>query len=144
MIELKLFCSNKNLPIMPGTENTFLSYKMYNSGFYKAIYLMWLLGSDDNVGVNAHIIETSLLSDVELKNGYQDAIKASISNKRYIRRIFGTAHTSGFRFGKSVPALIIYKDGKPIDVYPHAKKEGDANYRFSTTIFEFLELLVEE
>jgi hypothetical protein len=55
-----------------------------------------------------------------------------------VRQVFGSKRHPGFLFGRGVPALLVYDDGKPYpaDVYPHRGRTR------TVTIRAFLEELL--
>ena len=126
-MRLKLYCSSEHIPhtSFPG-----------NRYFYNVMYMLWLLSKR---GITTEIIDTVSLTAQELHEAYSGAILPSISKKHAIRRIFGSKARSGFRFGKEVPALLVYGDGEqhPVDVYPHQETQWDI-----AIIYEFLRHLL--
>lgn len=50
---------------------------------------------------------------------YLRGVVPAVMKKYGIRRVFGSARTSGWLFGRQVPALIVTEDGRVVDIYPH-------------------------
>jgi hypothetical protein len=50
---------------------------------------------------------------------YMRAVGVSVRRRYGLRRVFGSARTSGWLFGRQVPALLVLEDGQVTDVYPH-------------------------
>lgn len=64
------------------------------------------------------------------------AALAHAGNRYRIRQVFGSRrHGGGDNLGAGVPALIVFENGEPVDVYPHQIGDG---YR---TIRDFLNSL---
>jgi hypothetical protein len=106
---LRLYCSSEKIP----------SAVSFNNGIEYVMYLLWLVSQK---GVGVEIMDTARMSDNDVQAAYKSAQIPSIAKKLSIRRIFGTKHESGHKFGREVPALIVYDGtGHPIDVYPHGK-----------------------
>jgi len=83
---------------------------------------MWVLNGQ---GINTEVIETSSLAEEELAEAYLEVVRLAVSKKYRIRRVFGTKHTSMSRFGKEVPALLVYEDTikELSDVYPRIERK---------------------
>lgn len=109
-----------------------------NRGFNLAMYMIWLL---KNNGVEVKFIDTSRLSDRARKRIYDTIIPLAAAKKYSIRRVFGTKHQSGIRFGVEVPALLEYEESgeQPTDIYPRG---WSPNYR-RRDIFTILQRLNE-
>ena len=77
------------------------------------------------LGVSAETIEISTMAEEKLSNLYSEATLPAVFKKYHVRQVFGSKRNSGFRFGKQVPALLVYEPGNkyPSDVYPH--RNGD-------------------
>jgi len=90
-------------------------------------------------GTRVELIDTSSLPDEELYSAYGQAIIPAVHRHYPIRKIFGSKKRSGWLFGKSVPALLVYNNENhhPTDVYPH--QDGGR----IITIREFLESLMK-
>jgi hypothetical protein len=84
-------------------------------------------------GVQFEIVETSTLPDEALMEAYLEAVKSAVLRKYRVRQVFGSQRHPGRLFGKEVPALVVYENHVPSDVYPH--EEGGR----IVTIREFLE-----
>lgn len=127
---LKLYCSSQNMPRNCSA----------NEGFPSAMYLLWLLNKR---GIDSEIVDTVTLLEKEIEIAYNEAVIPSVKKKHKIREIFGSKRRSRFRFGKDVPALLVYENvcKPPIDVYPHKVKQGDSKERFNVTIREYLAYL---
>ncbi|MFC1897810.1 hypothetical protein ACFLX8_04530 [Chloroflexota bacterium] len=128
MVQLKLYCSSEHVPVQA-------------EGFSEVIYLLWILGRK---GISNEIIDTSCITREEIKEVYSEAFCASISKKLAIRKIFGSKNRSGFRFGREIPALLVYEESgqHPVDVYPHGKKRKDSTYHDTININEYLRALL--
>ena len=135
---LKLYCNSEHEPVQKWSDSCRSFAPLYNEGFKEVMYLLWLLNKR---GISTEIIDTTSLPQCELKRAYEEAIFPAIARKYQIRKIFGTKHISGFRFGKEVPALLVYDklQQHPTDVYPHAEKQGDSLIPLTVTINEFLQ-----
>ena len=83
--------------------------------------------------------DVSKMTDEEIGHIYIEATIPSVYKKYRIRQIFGSRRSSGWLFGKRVPALLVYEDGAkyPSDVYPHD------DHGKEVTIEEFLNSLLE-
>src|SRR5207247_411042 len=78
-------------------------------------------------GHDYEVIDGDALSDAQRREFYGDAYVALVNNgNRYrIRQVFGSRrHGGGDFLGAGVPALILYENGEPIDVYPHQVADG--------------------
>jgi hypothetical protein len=84
--------------------------------------LLWLLNKQS---IDTEIIDTLHLTKEELNTIYGSVIQLAVSKKHSIRRVFGTKHQSGIRFGVQVPALLVYEHDleSPIAIYPHEEKD---------------------
>lgn len=127
---LKLFCSSEHLP----------QECPANQGFPSVMYMLWLLGKR---GIATELVDTATFSDEDIKTIYNEAVIAAVAKKHKIREVFGTKRRSAIRFGKGVPALLLYEDvsQSPIDVYPHKVRQGGSTERFDVTILEYLTYL---
>ncbi|MFC1902845.1 hypothetical protein ACFLX4_02095 [Chloroflexota bacterium] len=103
-----------------------------NVGFSVVMYQLWVLNKKD---IPTEIVDVNCMPEEQIQNAYAEAIQLAVSRKFMIRRVFGTKHRSGFRFGKEVPALLVYEgeQEKLIDVYPRIEEQ----YR-TVTIHNFL------
>jgi hypothetical protein len=109
-MELELYCQT------PADEAV-------NAGFDSLKVWALLNRLKETRDIDFKIIDTSLLSDDELMSAYEKrAIPASFYGFR-IRKIFGSNRSPGWRFGKSVPALIVIEDETPVAIYP-SEREG--------------------
>ena len=88
-------------------------------------------------GIESDVIDTTSWGLRELTQAYSKAVEASWNGYR-IRKVFGTNSNSGCFFGKSVPALIVLEDEKPVAVYPHEVMDG-----MIVTIRDFLDSLID-
>lgn len=70
-------------------------------------------------GVQLEMVETSTLSNEALMRAYLEAVMPSVWRKYRVRQVFGSKRHPGRFFGKEVPALVIYENGHPRDIYPH-------------------------
>ncbi len=103
-----------------------------NKGIDNAANLLKLLARK---GIVSEIIDVDSLAEGEVQKVYADAVVPSVSKRLGIRRVFGSRRRSGQFFGKEVPALLVYEEGKeyPDDVYPHDDWQSKL-----TTIEEYL------
>ena len=133
---LKLYCSSEYMPDTEIQGRRWPILQNCNVGFGKVMYLMWLLKGQ---GVECEIIDTALLSEHEIKQVYMSIIPLAEAKKHSIRRVFGTKHQSGIRFGVQVPTLLVYGgvEHNLIDVYP--RMEGRLDY---VTIRDYLITLI--
>jgi hypothetical protein len=88
-------------------------------------------------GVRFEIVETSSLSEGALMEAYLEAVMPAVLRKYRVRQVFGSQRHPGRLFGKEVPALVVYENHVPTDVYPH--EEGGR----IVTIREFLESMLQ-
>jgi hypothetical protein len=81
------------------------------------------------------------LSEDERESMYISvAIPTTLGNHYRVSEVFGSARAGGgTHFGTNVPALLVYKDDRCVDVYPHRTRKGGP-YR---PIRSFLQSLVE-
>ncbi|MFQ5898371.1 MAG: hypothetical protein ACE5JN_09005 [Candidatus Methylomirabilia bacterium] len=112
MIEmiLKLIHHSQTLPLtLPANEGFDLSE-------IKAI-----LQRLEDLGLSWEIIDTTTRSEEELSNLYAHATLPTANKKYHVRQVFGSKRHSAYLFGKGVPALMVYEQGKqyPSDLYPH-------------------------
>jgi hypothetical protein len=114
---LRLYCSSKHIPDQDEEGRTWPILQLCNKWFNLVMYMLWLL---KNNGVDVEIIDTSKLSERARKKVYDTVIPLAAARKYSIRRVFGTKHQSGIRFGVEVPALLVYEEnaGQPTDIYP--------------------------
>ncbi len=77
----------------------------------------------ESLGVSWEIVDTMTMSDEQLENLYIEATLPTARTKYRVRQVFGSKRHAGFLFGREVPALLVYEDGKPYpaDVYPHRR-----------------------
>lgn len=75
----------------------------------------------EELGVVWEIIDIRTKSEEELSDLYVEATLPTARNKYHIRQVFGSKRHAGYLFGKGVPALLVYEEGRqyPSDVYPH-------------------------
>lgn len=75
----------------------------------------------EKLGVPCERIDTAKMTEDEVTSAYFEATFPSVYKKYRIRQIFGSRRSSGWLFGKQVPALLVFGDGDkyPTDVYPH-------------------------
>ncbi|MCS6936973.1 MAG: hypothetical protein RMJ96_03495 [Candidatus Bipolaricaulota bacterium] len=50
---------------------------------------------------------------------YMKAVMPAVLRKYRVRQVFGSKRHPGRFFGKEVPALVVYENGHPRDIYPH-------------------------
>jgi hypothetical protein len=97
-----------------------------NAGFDRAAIVARL----DALRVGGHdyeLIDGDVLSDQERSDLYGQALSAlaRAGNRYRIRQVFGSRrHGGGDHLGSAVAALLIFKDGEPVDVYPHQAGDG--------------------
>lgn len=95
-----------------------------------------LLDEAKGMGIVVRIYDTAGWNHDMVREVYLKACVPAIRKKYKIKNIFGKRGSGGLFFGRQIPALLVIKDGKPINVYPH--REGGR----LITISEFLENLV--
>ncbi|MFC2036110.1 hypothetical protein ACFLUJ_08355 [Chloroflexota bacterium] len=85
-----------------------------------------LLRSLNRKSIIVEHINMDSLSETDILKAYSEAVIPSVFKKFGIRRIFGSRRRSGCLFGREVPALLVYQEGRdhPIDVYPHDEGQG--------------------
>lgn len=92
-----------------------------NAGFDRAAILA-RLDALRAVGHDYELIDGDALTDQERSDLYRQAFSALAhgGNRYRIRQVFGSRrHGGGDHLGSGVAALFVFKDGKPVDVYPH-------------------------
>ena len=106
-----------------------------NQGFDQVKKLLTLLQAK---GIRCEIIDTAKMTDEEVQSIYIEVSTLASYKKFRVRRVFGSRKLSGYGFGKTVPALLVYGDegGRPLDVYPHEELTGK-----TVTIEDFLRRL---
>jgi hypothetical protein len=69
--------------------------------------------------------DTAGMTKGDIITAYGQAILPSVYKKYRVRRVFGSRKSSGWLFGKQVPALLVFGGDErlPTDVYPH-EQEG--------------------
>lgn len=92
-----------------------------NAGFDRAAILARLdaLRAD---GHDYELVDGDALTDQERSDQYGQAYSAVAhsGNQCRIRPVFGSRRRGGGdHLGTGVPALLVFKDGHPVDVYPH-------------------------
>lgn len=100
--------------------------------------ILWLLNGLRERGHEFELIDGDASTDQERRDLYGEAFigLANAGNRYRIRQVFGSRrHGGGDHLGKGVPALIVFEDDEPVDVYPHQVGE---NYQ---TIRAYLESL---
>lgn len=78
-------------------------------------------------GHDYDVIDGDGISDDERRDFYSQAFLAvARGGDRYrIRQVFGSRrHGGGDFLGTGVPALIVFENGDPVDVYPHQVRGG--------------------
>ena len=71
-------------------------------------------------GIEYRAVDVSGLSSEALRDTYfRVATPPSVWKRYRVRELFGTQKYPGAFFGRSVPALVVFEDGRPVDVYPH-------------------------
>jgi hypothetical protein len=79
------------------------------------------------VGHDYELIDGAALSDQERSNLYGQASSAlaRAGNRYRIRQVFGSRRRGGGdHLGNGVPALLVFTNGEPVDVYPHQVGDG--------------------
>lgn len=128
LMRLKLICPANRERVFGQPEN---------AGFERGEILRLL----DDLRARGHdheVIDGDVIADEERSALYGEAFAAlaHAGNRYRIRQVFGSRrHGGGDNLGAGVPALIVFENGEPVDVYPH--QVGDA-YR---TIRDFLNTL---
>ena len=123
---LKLYCSSKHIPDADWQARQKMgdldTLQRCNVGFSVVMYLLWMLNQR---GIHTEIVDASCMPEEQIQSAYAEAIPLAVSRKFRIRRVFGTKHQSGSRFGKEVPALLVYKgeQEKLIDIYPRIEEQ---------------------
>lgn len=74
-------------------------------------------------------LDADALASEQHSTLYTDAMQAA--GTRYpIRQVFGTRkHSAMSIFGKQIPALLVYKDATPVEVFPHPEGDGYVTIR---------------
>ena len=113
-LKFKLYCSSAVIP----------SDSPKNHGFEEVMYQLWIIEKKNIADVE--IIDCAGLPDEQRQLAYESAIPSSIRTKMGIRYVFGTKHRSNFRFGKEIPALLVYLVGRdlPVDIFPSSPERG--------------------
>lgn len=78
-------------------------------------------------GHDYEVIDGDAISDDERQTLYGEAFSglARAGNRYRIRQVFGSRrHGGGDFLGTGVPALIVFNNGEPVDVYPHQIGDG--------------------
>lgn len=70
-------------------------------------------------GVKVTVHDTAGWDYAMQMDHYMRAVGVSVRKRYGLRRIFGSARTSGLFFGRQVPALLVIENGEVTDVYPH-------------------------
>jgi hypothetical protein len=97
-----------------------------NAGFDRAA-IVARLDALRTGGHDYELIDGDPLSDQERSDLYGQALIAlARTGSHYrIRQVFGSRrHGGGDHLGSGVPALLVFKDGEPVDVYPHQADDG--------------------
>ena len=97
-----------------------------NDGFERETIIRRL----EELHANGHdyeLIDGDALSGQERSELYGQAFQAlaHAGNRYRIRQVFGSRrHGGGDHLGSGVPALIVFEDEQPVDVYPHQVGDG--------------------
>jgi hypothetical protein len=97
-----------------------------NTGFDRAAIVARL----DALRAGGHdyeLIDGDTLSNQERSDLYGQAFSAlaRTDNRYRIRQVFGSRRRGGGdHLGSGVAALLVFKDGEPVDVYPHQAGDG--------------------
>ena len=74
-------------------------------------------------------LDAEALAPEERSSLYGDAVIAA-GNRYAIRQVFGSRKNSGMHdFGTDIPALLVYDDGRPVEVFPHPAASSFATIR---------------
>ena len=95
-------------------------------------------------GLTCESIDTKDMSEEELKRWREKAQSVAMRYKQQMSQHFGSRRRGGFPyFGKQVPALLVYEEGKKVAtaVYPHSEKRGQKRIDYS--IEDFLKELTD-
>lgn len=106
-----------------------------NRGFELG-HVLALLSRLEAAGDTVEILDGELVSADQLAEFYMHAIEPVMVHKvpGRIKEVFGSRDQGmGPHFGLEVAALIVYEDGRPVDVYP--REDGE----LVRTITDFLE-----
>lgn len=94
--------------------------------------------------VECEVIDTHGMADEQLDDWREQAAVAAVWRHQAIRQAFGSRRVGRLpRFGKEVPAVLVYERGErvPVAVYPHSETRGDTRTDF--TIDGYLQDLME-
>jgi hypothetical protein len=97
-----------------------------NAGFDHAA-ITTRLGELRARGLECEFIDVEALSDEQRSDLYAQALTAvaRAGNRYRIRQVFGSRRDGGGRhLGSGVPALLVFEDGRPTDIYPHQVGDG--------------------
>ena len=78
-------------------------------------------------GHDYEVVVGDAVTDDERQTLYGEAFRAiaHAGNRYRIRQVFGSRrHGGGDHLGTGVPALIVFGNGEPVDVYPHQGGDG--------------------
>ncbi|KSV18124.1 hypothetical protein DA01_04415 [Dehalococcoides mccartyi] len=141
-MKIVFFYSSKVFPVTEHRKRGRDTMQDCNDHIGRVLMELWEFSAD---GLNVELTDIAMLSDQQVSEIYKSIIPLSIAHKYSIRRVFGTKHTSGDRFGRQVPALLAYDEaGKLFDIYPRMKIRqaacrGEKRSHYPITIFEGLE-----
>ena len=79
----------------------------------------------EEAGVAYRVVDAEALTPQGREEAYHSlAVRPSVRRRYRVRRVFGTNKYPGSLFGAAVPALVVFEDGRPVDVYPHEEQDG--------------------
>ena len=97
-----------------------------NAGFEREEILRLLEGLRTR-GHDNELVDGDAISAEQRRDLYGEAFLALAhgGNRYRIRQVFGSRrHGGGDHLGLGVPALIVFEDDEPVDVYPHQVGDG--------------------
>ena len=79
----------------------------------------------EETGIAYRVVDADALTPQGREEAYHSlAVRPSVRRRYRVRRVFGTNKYPGSFFGAAVPALVVFEDGRPVDVYPHEQQDG--------------------
>ena len=111
-----------------------------NGGYEPLRILSDLRRLADEKAIDSRAVDVSGWDPEKIDSVYDNAAVVSSSRRKYrIRKVFGTNRASGVFFARGIPALLVYEEGRPVDVFPH-----DDPSRGLVTIRDYLDTLLGE